>query len=152
MKVKTGKEIRIDLYNNYKIFYGSVTNKNPKSLYISISSWGKPTSSDSINYNKLIKELNKSIKQSLFNKLNVINSDFIKERTIVDLDMRESGIRFGKRSFINCEITLFLKKDIIVTSDATRSKITELIKLIIDSSFSKNKHFLFYKRKKEFSN
>jgi hypothetical protein len=43
--------------------------------------------------------------------------EFDLDKTIVDLDIRESGIRFGKRSFINCEVTLFLDTNMSVTSD-----------------------------------
>jgi hypothetical protein len=151
MNQKTGKEIKLDLYKNYKIAFGSLTNRNPKSLFISISSWGKPVSDEAINYNKLIRDLTKSIKQLIYNKLYNTQIDFIKERTIVDLDMRESGIRFGKKSFINCEITLFLKSDIIITSEATKNKIIELTKLIVDNTLESNKHFSFHKKKKEYS-
>jgi hypothetical protein len=58
-------------------------------------------------YTRVIKDLNKKKKQTLFIWYRRIPK-FDLDKTIVDLDIRESGIRFGKRSFINCEVTLFL--------------------------------------------
>ena len=54
----------------------------------------------------IFKKCNKKIKQNLFSYFNTegLETLFDKNRTIVDLDIRESGIKFGKRSFISCEI------------------------------------------------
>ena len=106
--MKTGKEIKTELFKNYNIVYGSVNNKNPKAVYINISSWGLPVNKDESNYIRIIKDINKKVKQTLYNYiLNNLQDTFIKEQSIVDLDIRKSGIKFGKRSFINCEITLY---------------------------------------------
>jgi hypothetical protein len=62
-----------------------------------------------LRYIQEIKDLNKNkkIKQTLFTLFDTGEyPEFDLDKTIVDLDIRESGIRFGKRSFINCEVTL----------------------------------------------
>ena len=40
--MKSGKEMEIETNYQYTVKSGTVDNKNPKSLYLYISSWGKP--------------------------------------------------------------------------------------------------------------
>ena len=146
--MKIGKELKINNFKNYNIVYGSVNNKHPKAIYINISAWVQPLNEEETNYSRVIRNINKNIKQSLFNDLNNDkDSDFIKDRTIVDLDIRESGVKYGKRSFMNCEITLFLKTEISVTSDKNKVILDEIVNSVINSSFEDSKHFKFYKKK-----
>lgn len=107
---KRGKEIKMDLSPSYNIVCGTVDNKNAKAVYINISAWGEPTSEDDVDYGRVISRLCKCVRQSTYNNLKANHSDtFYPDRTIVDLDMRESGVKFGKRSFMNCEMTIFQK-------------------------------------------
>lgn len=147
--MKTGKELKVINYKNYKIVFGSVNNKNPKAVYINISAWAEPQYQDDVNYSRVIRELNKHIKQSIFNLFNLDETiEFSKDRTIVDLDIRESGIRYGKRSFMNCELTLFLKSELMVNSDLIKPMLGKILDTIIYSNFEYNKTFNFYKKKK----
>ena len=149
--MKTGKEIKINDFKNYKIVFGSVNNKHPKTIYINISAWAEPSTDDEDNnYNRIIKDFHKKIKQHLYNFFDNnpdLTSDFVKEKTIVDLDIRESGIKFGKKSFINCEITLFLNTEINVTSDKTKSILSNFTKSLVLSNFEENNYFIFSKTK-----
>jgi hypothetical protein len=146
--MKTGKELKIDTFKNYNIVFGSVNNKHPKAVYINISAWAEPQSNEDVNYNRTIRDLHKKIKQSLYNSfISDSYSDFMKDRTIVDLDIRESGIRYGKRSFMNCEITLFLNTEIPVNSELMRPRLDEALKMVVESTLDSNKVFKFYKKK-----
>jgi hypothetical protein len=92
--------------------------------------------------------LNKKIKQSVYNLLNKdTNSEFIKDRTIVDLDIRESGIKFGKRSFTNCELTLFIKNEIPVNSEIMRPMLDDVTEMLLNDVFNNNKTFKFHRKK-----
>jgi hypothetical protein len=144
--MKTGKEIKNNEIKNYSIVYGTVNNKNPKSIYLNLSAWADPLNEEYLNYNFDIRNLNKNIKQTLFNYLNENNSIFNKDRTIVDLDIRESGIKFGKRSFMNCEITFFMKEAVSINSIEITNDLEILTKILI-SLFDSNKTFNFYKKK-----
>jgi hypothetical protein len=147
--MKTGKELKISNHKNYNIVFGSVNNKHPKAIYINLSAWAEPKSDAEISYTRVIRDINKKVKQSLFNEFDLTqDSDFLKERTIVDLDIRESGIRYGKRSFMNCEITLFLNSEIPVNSDKMRPVLDNIIDKVIETTFESNKSFKFYKKKK----
>jgi hypothetical protein len=71
----------------------------------------------------------------------------MKDRTIVDLDIRESGIRYGKRSFMSCEVTLFLNSEMSITSEYMISKLESITNLIVKTNFENNKIFNFYNKK-----
>ena len=145
---KTGKEIKISKFNNYSVVIGSTNNKNSKANYINISAWAEPQFFEEVNYKRIIKDINKKIKQLLFNLLSTNDYDeFSQDKTIVDLDIRESGIRYGKRSFINCEITLFLKSEIQVNSDYMKLMLDKIIDDVINTTLETNKVFKFYKKK-----
>ena len=146
--MKTGKELRINKHKNYNIILGSVNNKHPKAVYLNISAWAEPISDNIISYTRIIRDINKKLKQSLFNLFDLDeNSEFIKDRTIVDLDIRESGIRYGKRSFMNCELTLFLNSEIPINSDKMQPILDSIINTVITETFEENKSFNFHKKK-----
>jgi len=147
--MKTGKEIKTNKHKNYNIIFGSVNNKKPKAIYINVSAWVEPSEDNGFNYNHSIRDLNKKIRQSLFG---YINSDyeimFKNDKTIVDLDIRESGIKLGKRSFMNCEITLFLESEIPLTSEVMLDRLVLISDTLIKTVFDSNKTFNFHKKKK----
>ena len=146
--MKTGKEIKTTKFKNYNVVFGSVNNKNPKAIYINISSWAEPLEEHNVNYNQVIRNLNKKIRQTLFNIFNNEKDGFFDgKRTIVDLDIRESGIRYGKRSFMSCEITLFLHNEISVTSDYMKDKLESVTENLLKTNFENNKTFNFNKKK-----
>lgn len=146
--MKTGKEIKNNSFKNYNIVFGSVDNKNPKAVYVNISAWAEPIEVDGINYTRVIKNINKKIRQQLFNTFNVNGCLFSKDKTIVDLDIRESGIRYGKRSFMSCELTLFSDLEMPVNSEIVKKTLNEIVETIIKKIFDNNDSFTFHKKKK----
>lgn len=146
--MKNGKEVKVNNFKNYSIVYGSVDNKHSKAVYINISAWAEPQNKELNSYNRVIKDINKKVRQTLFNIFDTKTEIEIKKNnTIVDLDIRESGIRFGKRSFTNCEITLFLNSEIPVNSENMKDKLNFVTEKIINSCFDNNKIFKFHKKK-----
>lgn len=146
--MKTGKELKMNNFKNYNIVFGSVNNRHPKAVYINISAWAEPLSEDEISYSRIIRDINKKIKQSTYNVFDRDeDTEFLKDRTIVDLDIRESGIRYGKRSFMNCELTLFLNSEIPVNSDRMKPMLDRVIDEVINDTFESSKSFRFYKKK-----
>jgi hypothetical protein len=144
---KRGKEISLDIDSNYKIKLGTVDNKNPKSIYINLSAWGEPINiTNNINYNGVISKLRKQIKHNINSVIDI--DDFYKNRYIVDLDMRSSGISNIKRSFMSCEITLYQKNNIPVNQPKMINTATSIIKNVIGSCLENQNYFTFYKTKK----
>jgi hypothetical protein len=146
--MKTGKELKINNFKNYNIVLGSVNNRHPKAVYLNISAWSEPQSEGEISYTRVIRDLNKKVKQALFNLFDLdTDTEFLKDRTIVDLDIRESGIRYGKRSFMNCELTLFLNTEISINSERMKGMLDSIITTVIVDTFEDNRYFKFYKKK-----
>jgi hypothetical protein len=101
--MKKGKSIKINGFKDFKINYGTVDFKSMKSIYLVIQAWVEPIT-DLESWSSVVNTLRRDIKHKLLDSidLNIFNG-----RTIVDLDLRTSGIQEGKRSFMNLEITLF---------------------------------------------
>ena len=147
MIVKNGKKILMDNFNNYNVITGTVDNKNTKSLYFTISGWAKPKHIDpTINYDKVIRVITKKIKTKLFREIDV--NLFYNNRTIVDFDMRKSGISYTKRSYMNCEITLFKKNNLKIQDCKINNSLHKLIDSIINNVLNESEHFYFFKNKK----
>lgn len=144
--IKTGKQVKLELFKNYKITAGTIDNKNPKAMYVTISAWGQPKDVNDINYSYIIKNMNKKIKTILFNKLD--RNLFNVNRCIVDLDMRDSGITYNKKSYMNCEITLFKLNDFKIQNKKIKDEINKILENIILDIFEESEYFEFHKNKK----
>ena len=145
--MKVGKELKLDLLNNYKTKIGTVNNKESKSLYINLSAWGEINNIDeNTNYESVLRNLRKKIKQNLNNKLN--EEIFHNNKYIVDLDMRSSGFVTTKRSFMSCEITLYQKKGLPINQTNLLDESKKLIYDVANNCLDNNNYFTFYKAKK----
>jgi hypothetical protein len=146
--MKTGKEIKVNVFKNFTTLFGSVNNKESKAVFINFSAWAEPIEDVSeINISSVIRNIDKHIKQTIYNKLSLTESEFMVDRTIVDFDLRKSGIKFGKRSFMNCEITLYLKSELTLANPDIKDDLNALLKHIIKTVFETNPYFKFHKRK-----
>ena len=145
--MKVGKELKLNLLNNYKTKIGTVNNKESKSLYINLSAWGEINNIDeNTNYESVLRNLRKKIKQNLNNKLN--KEIFHNNKYIVDLDMRSSGFVTTKRSFMSCEITLYQKKGLPINQTNLLDESKKLIYDVANNCLDNNNYFTFYKTKK----
>lgn len=142
--MKKGKEIKLNLPYNYNITSGTVDNKNPESIYIQISAWGKPKNKEEENFDSLIKQKSKNIKRKLFEILDV--NQFL-PKTIVDFNMASSGISYDKRSYMSVEVTLFQKQPLPVNSEQLLPTLNKISEKIILDIFEKDTDFNFFKSK-----
>lgn len=145
--MKRGKEIKIETNYQYNVISGTVDNKNPKSVYLQISAWGKPKESGIESYESILKQKSKRVKRKLFE---VLDSDnFYKNKSIVDFNMASSGIDYNKRSFMSVELTLFKKEPFLaINSDEMIPIMENISKEIILGVFEEDEDFKFYKTKK----
>lgn len=143
--MKKGKTSILKGFNNIKTHYGTVDSLEMKSLYVVIQTWVEPKD-EYENWNRITRNLERDIKLNLNE---ILDKNIFIENSIIDLDLRSSGIQLGKRSFMNLEITLFLKEHIDFKSIILRDKIKDIIKTIYHYSLMKNKYFKLYKTKKE---
>ena len=73
------------------------------------------------------------------------------ESSLIDLDIRHSGISLDKKSFMNLEITLFVKDGVLFKSQEMKDAVRKIIKEIYNKNISKNKYFDFFITKKDLS-
>lgn len=142
-----GKEININKFKHLNTKIGTVDAKKPKSIYMTISGWVEPSiKNEDIDYKKVIKQIHKQIKTQLFKTINNKNIfDF--KKTIIDFDMRESGILYGKKSYMNCDINLYQINDHSLKSKKIQSELDEILDELATPIFSNNKYFKFNKNK-----
>jgi hypothetical protein len=144
--MKRGKEMNIETPYQYNIKSGTVDNKNPKSVYIQISAWGKPKDSEIEDYNSILRRKSKRVKKKLFEILD--NNSFYKDKSIVDFNMASSGVNYGKKSFMSVEVTLFKKEPLLpINSDKMIPMVKNISEKLITDVFEKDENFKFFKRK-----
>ena len=142
--MKKGKSVKLKLFTPIKSSYGTVDSKNLKSLYINIQSWVTPKY-ETNNWNRVVGILSREIKHSVFNS---INTEFFREQSIVDLDLRTSGISTGKKSFFNLEVNLYTNEELDFKSQELKDSVKRIVKNIFTNNLSNNNYFDFYKTKK----
>jgi hypothetical protein len=142
--MKKGKSVKLKLFTPIKTSYGTVDSKNLKSLYINIQSWVTPKY-ETDNWNRVVGILTREIKHSVFNS---INTEFFREQTIVDLDLRTSGISTGKKSFFNLEVNLYVKSPLEFKSKEVKDSVKSIVKSIFKDNILTNKYFNFSLTKK----
>jgi len=140
--MKKGKFITIGVYNNVRLGYGTVDYKNLKTIYIQLSSWTQPSEKNN-DVDKLISRKQKNIKDIIY----ILNSEYFKKESIVDLDIKTKGIKTNKRSFMDLEITLFVNKQFDVRSKEIKEFVYNLSKNIIDTILIDNSLFNFFEKK-----
>ena len=143
--MKSGKQIKFNVHPSFKTNYGTVDSKNFKSLYTNLSSWSQPIKEVG-NWVRVVGLLKRDIKISLNEVLD--NNLFKTDKNIVDLDLRTSGIELLKRSYISCEITLFLKVKENIRSQTIKDSVHKTTSHIINQNFRNNKYFNFLPNKK----
>ena len=141
--MKTGKFITLGYYDNVKIGYGTVDYKNLKTIYVKLNSWVEPEDMDD-EFNELLSKTKRKIKLRIYD----LKSDLFKKESIVDLDVRTKGIKLGKKSFINLEITLFTQKHFDIRTKELKNIIKTLVEDIINSDLDNKNLFNFFKNKK----
>jgi hypothetical protein len=142
--MKKGKSVKLNLYNPIKSVYGTVDSKNLKSVYINIQSWVTPKK-EYDNWNRIVSNLGREIKHSVFES---INTKLFQEKSIVDLDLRTSGISHGKKSFFNLEINLYTNSELDFKSTEIKDSVKGIVKSIFRNNIQLNKYFEFSTSKK----
>jgi hypothetical protein len=142
--MKKGKSVKLNLYNPIKSVYGTVDSKNLKSVYINIQSWVTPKK-EYDNWNRVVSNLGREIKHSVFES---INQKLFQEKSIVDLDLRTSGISHGKKSFFNLEINLYTNSEMDFKSPEIKDSVKMIVNSIFRNNIQQNKYFEFSTSKK----
>lgn len=142
--MKKGKSVRLNLSEKFKSTYGTVDSKNLKSIYINIQSWVCPKL-ELDNWNRVVCNLSRELKHTVFDS---IDTKIFKKNSIVDLDLRTSGIGVGKKSFFNLEINLYLENNEDFKSFEIKNSVKKIVSDIYSTNINKNNFFEFTLTKK----
>lgn len=142
--MKKGKNVKMNLSNSFKSSYGTVDSKKLKSLYINIQSWVSPKQ-DLENWNRVVGNLSRELKHTVFDS---INTNLFSKNSIVDLDLRTSGILSGKKSFFNLEINLYLDQELEFKSNEIKDSVKKIVRNIQKTNILNNQYFDFSLTKK----
>jgi hypothetical protein len=143
--MKKGKCVKLNLFNPIKSTYGTVDSKNLKSVYINIQSWVKPKD-EYENWNRIVSNLSREIRHTVYGS---INKEIFEEKSIVDLDLRTSGILHGKKSFFNLEINLFTNSEFDFKSQKLKDSVKTIVYNIFKENIISNEYFEFSLSKKD---
>jgi hypothetical protein len=139
--MKKGKTSRLIGYSNAKVIYGTIDSVELKSVYINIKSWVKPKI-EGDNWKRVVLNFDRSLKHLI---LECLNKKMFNEKFVLDLDLRNSGISYNKKSFMNLEITLFmLDAKVDFKSKKLKSSLKEITDTIYLFEFLNNKYFEFH--------
>ncbi len=72
------------------------------------------------NWNRIVGKLSRQIKHSVYDSN---KSEIFLSKTIIDLDLRVSGISAGKKSFFNLEVNLFASEELDFKSENMKKEI-----------------------------
>lgn len=105
-------------------------------INIKIESWCTPKIQENINYKNHIKSIQKKVRQMTYEYKDRFNYD---EDYIVDLDIRYSGVEYGKLSYMSCQIMLF-KTQNEIDETGYLNKIEEILNSDDFFKYSKDKN------------
>ena len=135
--MKKGKTSKLDLFQDAKCYYGSVDATELKSIYLVLQTWVKPTQ-ERDNWERVVGTISRNVKHKV---LEIYNKSLFKEHFIVDLDLRTSGIKVDKASFLNLEITFFTKENIEFKSDKLSNELNHILNEVHNNVLNKSKYF-----------
>jgi len=142
--MKKGKTSKLNIFENAKCYYGTVDSKELKTIYIVIQSWVEPKK-EVQNWDRVTGNLKRQIQHNLLESVDLLTFE---KHSIVDLDLRTSGIQMDKRSFMNLEITLFLKdKNQDFKSLILRDKIKTIVTSVYKDELYNSTYFTLSKSK-----
>ena len=146
--MKKGKTSKLDLFQDAKCYYGSVDATELKSIYLVLQTWVTPTQ-ERDNWERVVGTISRTIKHKV---LEVYNKSLFKEHFIVDLDLRTSGIKVDKASFLNLEITFFTKENVEFKSENLSNELNHILKEVHDNVLKKSKYFTIQYSKNKLKN
>ena len=143
---KQGREVKTDISDVFRTSYGTVDASTMKSIYLNLSSWIEPLY-DNDNWERTINKFRYSIDNIIHREL---KETILKNKAIVDLDLRSSGMRMGKRSFMRCEVTMFIehKHKPEIKSKKLSEPLNHMTNMIINETLIPVEGFKFHRTKK----
>lgn len=145
MSKRLNKEQTLNIFqDNFNFKIGLVDKNVNNTIYINGNSWIEPKSSVE-DFTSEINSLKRAF--NVFFVRNLKYTNFNHDKYIVVLDIKNSGISFNKRSFINFELHLKHKDtNFNFKENLYKEEIIQLINRLINECFF-NFSFLYYNNK-----
>lgn len=143
--MKKGKTSHINGFKTAKVVYGTVDSVELKSLYLNIQTWVEPIV-DSDNWTRTVLNLSRAIKHTIYQSL---DNKIFDRKFIVDLDLRSSGLKYQKKSFMNLEINFYIiQPDLDFKDKGIQESLINITTNIFTENIKGNEYFNFYLTKK----
>lgn len=139
-----GKIFTKETKKEFKIKYGTINSKDMKSVFINFTSWISLIDNYEEN-NLLINKLRKKLQKLLYENVN--ENLFTKDLFIIDLDIRESGLKNSLQTFMSLDINLYQKGNLNFKDDILHKEMDYYIE-IIKNELRNFEDFKFTKQKK----
>lgn len=144
--MKGQKKLQFDFDERFNSKCDSLKNNSSRTIFLNISSWLTPThDDDTIDYHSISKKLRKNIKQTIYN--NIDQKYFNPDKTIVDLNLKDSGIKYNKKSYVECEITFIARNNSEYSFDELKDEIKRMNQIVVSNSFLSNPYFQYSRKK-----
>lgn len=137
--MKKGKELNVKLNKKFKTYYGTIDNKELKTIYVGISTWATPIE-EYDDYSFAISSLRQLIKNGVNQNIN--SQIFKADHHIIDIDIKDSRVALNKSSYLNIEITLFVKNQKSILTNLIRNDMIRFINGIL-ATIEKSNYFEF---------
>jgi hypothetical protein len=89
------------------MLFRNISEKTDNCYNLKLEAWLSPKDNIERDYKSIVRKIEKDLKQLTFRLKSALNI----EEYIVDLDLRVSGISYGKKSYMKCYITLMGKNN-----------------------------------------
>lgn len=143
---KKGRTSKFNRLGAVKCQYGTVDCLDFKSVYLIIQCWIEPKK-DTNNWVRIVNGLDRGIKNTISNSIDL---NLFKNKFICDLDLRWSGIKLNKRSFLNLEINLFINNaDIQFKSKELKDGLLDIANNLNSKHLNSNQWFSCHQTKKK---
>lgn len=93
------------------MLFRNITELSEDCYNLKLEAWLTPRDNKERDYKSIVKKIEKDLKQLTYQ----LKSGLSIEEYIIDLDLRVSGISYGKKSYMKCYITLMKKEKNIDT-------------------------------------
>lgn len=144
--MKKGKTTKLELFRDAKCYFGSVDTTELKSIYLVLQTWVTPKV-EKTSWDTTVGSISRTIKHKI---LEILNKEVFREHFIVDMDLRTSGIKLKKSSFLNLEVTFFTQKNVEFKSEKVSEELKKIMSEVYNSVLSNSKYFTIqYSKTKE---
>ncbi len=143
---KKGRTAKFNRLGSIKCQYGTVDCLDFKSVYLVIQCWIEPKK-ETENWIRIVNGLDRAIKHTVSSS---IDTNIMKDKFICDLDLRWSGMKMDKRSFLNLEINLFIdNNEINFKSKELKDALMVIANNVANKHLNNNQWFSCHQTKKK---